>query len=114
MVHYVEQTNLFQPGLAAFSEWLNDITDVQVEWISSSNPIADRTMSSYIHMQCYKLSACNILAVNTSSEKSETNKTEDFSLLYSPNPDEEFEEAEEASLLEVYESAKLIIDNYGK
>ena len=39
---YVKQMNLYQPGLAVFSEWLNDIADVQDELILSSNPNADR------------------------------------------------------------------------
>ena len=38
---YVKQMNLYQPGLAVFSEWLNDIADVQDELLSSSNPNAD-------------------------------------------------------------------------
>ena len=44
---YVKQMNLYQPGLAVFSEWLNDIADVQDEMLLSSNPKADRAKSSY-------------------------------------------------------------------
>ena len=44
---YVKQMNLYQPGLAVFSEWLNDIADVQDELLLSSNPNADRAKSSY-------------------------------------------------------------------
>ena len=43
---YVKQMNLYQPGLAVFSDWLNDIADVQDEMLLSSNPIADRAKSS--------------------------------------------------------------------
>ena len=39
--------NLYQPGLAVFSEWLNDIAEVQDELLLSSNPNADRAKSSY-------------------------------------------------------------------
>ena len=44
---YVKQMNLYQPGLAVFSEWLNDIADVQDELLLSSNPNADRLKSNY-------------------------------------------------------------------
>ena len=44
---YVKQMNLYQPGLAVFSEWLNDIADVQDELLLSSNPNADRAKSNY-------------------------------------------------------------------
>ena len=44
---YVKQMNLCQPGLAVFSEWLNDIADVQDELLLSSNPNADRAKSNY-------------------------------------------------------------------
>ena len=39
--------NLYQPGLAVFSEWLNDIADVQDELLLYSNPNADRAKTSY-------------------------------------------------------------------
>ena len=44
---YVKQMNLYQPGLAVFSEWLNDKADVQDELLLSSNPNADRAKSNY-------------------------------------------------------------------
>ena len=44
---HVKQMNLYQPGLAVFSEWLNDIADVQDELLLSSNPNADRAKSNY-------------------------------------------------------------------
>ena len=44
---YVKQMNLCQPGLAVFSEWLNDIADVQDELLLSSNPNADRAKSNF-------------------------------------------------------------------
>ena len=44
---YVKQMNLCQPGLAVFSEWLNDIADVQDVLLLSSNPNADRAKSNY-------------------------------------------------------------------
>ena len=39
--------NLYQPGLAVFSEWLNDLAEVQDELLLSSNLNADRAKSSY-------------------------------------------------------------------
>ena len=39
--------NLYQSGLAVFSEWLNDIADVQDELLFYSNPNADRAKTSY-------------------------------------------------------------------
>ena len=44
---YVKQMNLYEPGLAVFSEWLNDIAEVQDELLMSSNPVADRAKSNY-------------------------------------------------------------------
>ena len=44
---YVKQMNLYQPGLAVFSEWFNDIAEVQDELLLSSNPNAYRAQSSY-------------------------------------------------------------------
>ena len=44
---HVKQMNLYQPGLAVFSEWLNDIADVQDELLLFSNPNADRAKTSY-------------------------------------------------------------------
>ena len=43
---YVKQMNLYQPGLAVFSDWLNDIADVQDELLLSSNPNADRAKTN--------------------------------------------------------------------
>ena len=44
---YVKQMNLYQPGLAGFSEWLSDIAELQDELLMSSNPNADRAKTSY-------------------------------------------------------------------
>ena len=44
---YVKQMNLYQHGLAVFSEWLNDIADVQEELLLYSNPNADRAKTRY-------------------------------------------------------------------
>ena len=44
---YVKRMNLYQPGLAVFSEWLNDIAEMQDELRMSSNPNADRAKTSY-------------------------------------------------------------------
>ena len=44
---YVRQMNLYQPGLAVFSEWLNDIAAVQDELLMTTNPNADRAKTSY-------------------------------------------------------------------
>ena len=44
---HVKQMNLYQPGFAMFSEWINDIADVQEELFLSSNPNSDRAKSSY-------------------------------------------------------------------
>ena len=44
---YVKQMNLYQPGFAVFSEWLNDIADVQDELLLYSNLNADRAKTSY-------------------------------------------------------------------
>ena len=44
---YVKQMNMYQPGLAVFCEWLNDIADVQDELLLTSNPNADRAKSNY-------------------------------------------------------------------
>ena len=43
----VKQMNLYQPGLAVFSERLNDIADVQDELLLYSNPNADRARTIY-------------------------------------------------------------------
>ena len=43
---YVKQMNMYQPGIHVFSEWLNDIADVQDELLMSTNPNGDRAKSS--------------------------------------------------------------------
>ena len=65
---YVKQMNLYQPGLAVFSEWLNDIADVQDELLLSSNPNADRAKSSY--KEKAKGSTFATSATNTASDNS--------------------------------------------
>ena len=60
--------NLYQPGLAVFSEWLNDIADVQDELLLSSNPNADRPKSSY--KEKAKGSTFATSATNTASDNS--------------------------------------------
>ena len=64
----VKQMNLYQPGLAVFSEWLNDIADVQDELLLSSNPNADRAKSSY--KETAKGSTIATSATNTASDNS--------------------------------------------
>ena len=44
---YVKQMNLYQPGLAVFSEWLNDIAEIQDELLMSSNTVTDQAKSNY-------------------------------------------------------------------
>ena len=44
---YVKQMNRYQPGPTVFSEWLNDIADVQDDLLLYSNPNADRAKLSY-------------------------------------------------------------------
>ena len=63
---YVKQMNLYQPGLAVFSEWLNDIADVQDGLLLSSNPNADRAKSSY--KEKAKGSTFATSATNTANE----------------------------------------------
>ena len=65
---YVKQMNLYQPGLAVFSEWLNDIADVQDELLLSSNPNADRAKSSY--KEKAKGSTFALSTTNTASDNS--------------------------------------------
>ena len=65
---YVKQLNLYQPGLTVFSEWLNDIADVQDELLLSSNPNADRAKSSY--KEKAKGSTFATSATNTASDNS--------------------------------------------
>ena len=65
---HVKQMNLYQPGLAVFSEWLNDIADVQDELLLSSNPNADRAKSNY--KEKAKGSTFATSTTNTASENS--------------------------------------------
>ena len=65
---YVKQMNLYQPGIAVFSEWPNDIADVQDELLLSSNPNADRAKSSY--KEKAKGSTFATSATNTASDNS--------------------------------------------
>ena len=69
---YVKQKNLYQPGLAVFSEWLNDIADVQDELLLSSNPKADRAKSS--HKEKAKGSMLATSAKNTASDNSKNQR----------------------------------------
>ena len=69
---YVKQMNLYQPGLAVFSEWLNDIADVQDELLLSSNPNADCTESS--HKQKAKGSTFATSTTNTASNNSKNQR----------------------------------------
>ena len=63
---FVKQLNLYQPGQAVFSEWLNDIADVQDKLLLSSNPNADRAKSSY--KEKAKGSTFATSATNTANE----------------------------------------------
>ena len=69
---YVKQMNLYQPGLAVFSEWLNDIADVQDEFLLSSNPNAERAKSSY--KEKAKGSTFATSATNTASDNSKNQR----------------------------------------
>ena len=69
---YVKQMNLCQPGLAVFSEWLNDIADVQDELLLSSNPNADRAKSNY--KEKTKGSTFATSATNTVNDNSKTQR----------------------------------------
>ena len=65
---YVKQMNLYQPGLAVFSEQLNDFADVQDELLLASNQNADRVKSSY--KEKAKGSTFATSATNTASDNS--------------------------------------------
>ena len=69
---YVKQMNLCQPGLAVFSEWLNDIADVQDELLLSSNPNADRAKSNY--KEKAKGSTFATSTTNTASDNSKNQR----------------------------------------
>ena len=67
---YVKQMNLYQPGLAVFSEWLNDIADVQDELLLYSNLNADRAKTSYKEKSEGSTFATS--ATNTANDNSKT------------------------------------------
>ena len=69
---YVKQMNLYQPGLAVFSEWLNDIAEVQDELLLSSNPNADRAKLSY--KEKAKGSTFATSTTNTASDNSKNQR----------------------------------------
>ena len=69
---HVKQMNLYQPGLAVFSEWLNDIADVHDELLLSSNPNADRAKSSY--KEKAKGSTFATSATNTANDNSKNQR----------------------------------------
>ena len=69
---YVKQMNLYQPGLAVFSEWRNDIADVQDELLLSSKPNADRAKTSY--MKKTEGSTFATSATNTANDNSKTQR----------------------------------------
>ena len=69
---HVKQMNLYQPGLAVFSEWLNDIADVQDELLFYSNPNADRAKTSY--KEKAEGSTFATSATNTANDNSKTQR----------------------------------------
>ena len=69
---YVIQMNLYQPGLAMFNEWLNDISEKQDELLLSSNPNADRAKSSY--QEKAKGSTFATSATNTANDNSKNQR----------------------------------------
>ena len=69
---HVKQMNLYQPGLPVFSEWLNDIADVQDELLLSSNPNADRAKTSY--KEKAKGSTFATSATNTANDNSKNQR----------------------------------------
>ena len=70
---YVKQMNLYQPGLAVFSEGLNDIADVQDELLLYSNPSADRAKASY--KEKAEGSTFATTATNTANDNAKTRMT---------------------------------------
>ena len=69
---YVKRMNLYQLGLAVFSEWLNDIAEVQDELLMSSNPNADRAKTSYKEKadgSTFATSATNSANDNTKTQR---------------------------------------------
>ena len=69
---HVKQMNLYQPGLAVFSEWLKDIADVQDELLFYSNPNADRAKTSY--KEKAEGSTFATSATNTANDNSKTQR----------------------------------------
>ena len=69
---YVKRMNLYQPGLAVFSEWLNDIAEVQDELLMSLNPNADRAKTSY--KEKAEGSTFATSATNTANDNSKTQR----------------------------------------
>ena len=69
---HVKQMNLYPPGLAVFSEWLNDIADVQDELLFYSNPNADRAKTSY--KEKAEGSTFATSATNTANDNSKTQR----------------------------------------
>ena len=55
---YVKQMNMYQPGLAVFSEWLNDMADVEDELLLSTSQSDDHAKWRYKKGQ--RLHVCNI------------------------------------------------------
>ena len=64
--------NLYQPGLAVFSEWPGDIAEMQDELLLSSNPNADRAKSS--HKEKAKVSTFATSTTNTASANSKNQR----------------------------------------
>ena len=69
---HVKQMNLYQPGLAVFSEWLKDISDVQDELLFYSDPNADREKTSY--KEKAEGSTFATSATNTANDNSKTQR----------------------------------------
>ena len=69
---YVKRMNLYQPGLAVFSDWLNDIAEVQDELLMSLNPNADRAKTSY--KEKAEGSTFATSATNTANDNSKTQR----------------------------------------
>ena len=69
---YVKQMNLYQPGLAVFSERLSDIADVQDELLLYSNSNADRGKTSYkekVEGSTFATSATNSANDNSKTQR---------------------------------------------
>ena len=69
---HAKQTNRYQPGLAVFSEWLNNIADVQDELLLYSKPNADCVKTSYKEKaKSYTFATC---AKNSANDNSKTQR----------------------------------------